>query len=132
MVTAASVNSNMNTVPYTITMGGQDKVYVPVRPVNVVYTQLDHVAGVPAKGNQSGVTVSKAQILNSLIDQLVTMNAAPKISSTKDRPLTVEEIEALITDFKHRLEEAIQTAQTTGYGLSGAAPQPGALFSIVA
>ena len=130
MVTAASVNSSINTVPYSMTMSGRDKVYVPVRPVNVIYTQFDHVAGVPAKGNQSGISVSKAQILNSLIDQLVSMNALPKIDSTKDKPLSSNQIDSMITEFKSKLETAIQTAESTGYGLSGAAPQPGALFSI--
>lgn len=130
MVTAASVNTSMNTVPYTVTIGGHDKVYVPVRPINVIYTQFDHVAGVPAKGNQSGVTVSKAQILNSLIDQLITMNALPKVDSSKEKPLDVTKIDKMIADFKQKLETTIQTAQSSGYGLSGAAPESGVLFSI--
>ena len=131
MITAAeSVNMNMSSVSCEVTAGGQNKVYVPVRPMNVVYTQLDHVAGVPTRENQGGVTVSKAQILNSLIDQLLTMDAFPETDSSKNKPIDPNAIDEMIDKFKHLLETTIQAAHRNGYGLAGVAPQPGVLFSI--
>jgi hypothetical protein len=50
---------------------GSGKLFVPVQPSMVVYAQFDHISGVPSTSGQ-GVRVSKIQILNTLIDQLVT------------------------------------------------------------
>jgi len=130
MITAASVNNSLPTVSYSsVASGNNDKLYVPVKPVNVVYTQFDHVAGVAAKPNQAGVTVSKVQILNSLIDQLVSMKAFPKVDSD-DLMLDDKKIDVLIDSFQNKLQTTIQTAQATGYGLAGATPDVGALFSL--
>lgn len=134
MISATAVNNSIQSVSYnSISSGmqnGTDKVYVPVKPSNVVYTQFDYVSGVAAKPNQAGVTVSKVQILNSLIDQLVSMKAYPKIDSSKDFPLDDKRIDVLIDSFQTKLQTTIQTAQATGYGLAGATPEPGVLFTV--
>lgn len=134
MISATAVNNSIQSVSYnSISSGmknGTDKVYVPVKPSNVVYTQFDYVSGVAAKPNQAGVTVSKVQILNSLIDQLVSMKAYPKIDSSKDFPLDDKRIDVLIDSFQTKLQTTIQTAQATGYGLAGATPEPGILFTV--
>ena len=90
----------------------------------------DEVAADWDDGIEEDEAVRDRVHVNSLIDQLVSMNALPKIDSTKDKPLSSNQIDSMITEFKSKLETAIQTAQSTGYGLSGAAPQPGTLFSI--
>lgn len=134
MISATAVNNSIQSVSYnSIASGmqnGTDKVYVPVKPSNVVYTQFSYVSGVAAKPNQAGVTVSKVQILNSLIDQLVSMKAYPKIDSSKDFPLDDKRIDVLIDSFQTKLQTTIQTAQATGYGLAGATPEPGVLFTV--
>ena len=46
------------------------KLYVPVAPALVGYSQFKHVAGVAAGKGQSGVNISKISILNALIERL--------------------------------------------------------------
>ncbi|MBQ0050686.1 MAG: hypothetical protein KBT11_01325, partial [Treponema sp.] len=63
----SAVSLNVNSYSYNaIASGGSGKLYVPVKPSNVIYSHFEHVAGVAAKPNQQGVSISKIQILNSL------------------------------------------------------------------
>jgi hypothetical protein len=59
-------------------IGGAGKLYVPVSPSQVVHAQFDHVAGIPAS-NGEGVSISRIQILNTLLDQMVNANAFPEL-----------------------------------------------------
>ena len=125
MVNSLAVNS----YSYNSVVSGGSKLYVPVKPAMVIYSQFDHVAGVAAKPNQQGIPVSKVQILNSIIDQLSSIKASPKLE-VKNGEMTDKQLDVLIEHFQTKLQTTIQTAQATGYGLAGAAPQAGALFSI--
>ena len=49
------------------------KLYVPVNPASVIYSQFDHISGVASSIPEQGVSVSKIQILNSLLHQLISM-----------------------------------------------------------
>ena len=132
MISAFSVNASMPSVSYrsAIISSGLEKIYVPVRPSNVIYTQFDHVAGVAARPNQAGVTVSKVQILNSLIDQLVSMKSNPVNAKKAVQEMPAKQIDVLINDYQAMLKTTMQMAQATGYGLSGATPSTGVLFAI--
>ncbi len=121
---------SVNDYTYNSVVSGNGKLYVPVKPVNVIYTQFDHVSGVAAKPNQQGVSVSKAQILNSIINQLVTMKSEQNLNNFGDIQEDAPDIDALISDFKAQLQVKLQTAQETGYGLAGATPNLGVLFAI--
>lgn len=125
MVTSLGINN----YSYNNVISGSSKIYVPVKPAMVIYSQFDHVAGFAAKPNQQGVSVSKVRILNSIIDQLSTMKANPKLDF-KNSDLSEKQLDVLIDQFQSKLQTTIQTAEATGYGLAGATPQPGALFSL--
>ncbi|MBQ6780789.1 MAG: hypothetical protein IJP62_06110 [Treponema sp.] len=111
---------------FTSGIGG--KLYVPVKPSSVVYAQFDHISGFPAKSNQNGVSVSKIQILNSLINQLVTMKNTPKVQP--DVNMSNDQMDAMIKNYQEQIQTSMQMSQATGYGLAGVAPQSGALFSV--
>lgn len=124
------INSlGINSYTYNNVVSGTSKLYVPVKPAMVIYSQFDHVSGVAARPNQQGLPVSKVRILNSLIDQLHTMKANPKVN-VKDGEFTDKQLDVLIEHFQTKLQTTIQTAQATGYGLAGAAPQVGMIFSL--
>ena len=108
--------------------GSGGKLYVPVKPSSVVYAQFDHISGFAAKSNQSGVSVSKIQILNSLINQLVSMKKAPKIQP--DVNLPSDQMDAMIKNYQGQIQATMQMAQATGYGMAGVAPQAGALVNV--
>ncbi len=128
--------TNMNSLnAYSYSMAGirtTNKLHVPVQPAMVIYTQFEHVSGYADKTNPSaGVPVNKVHILNSLIDQLIAMKQKPAVikqmTQTDDAQLDV-----LIETFETQLHTALSAAQTNPFVLSGAQPQAGAVFNIVA
>jgi len=108
--------------------GAGGKLYVPVKPSSVVYAQFDHISGFPAKSNQNGVSVSKIQILNSLINQLVSMKKTPKVQP--DVNMTSDQMDAMIQNYQGQIQASMQMAHATGYGMAGVAPQTGSVFNV--
>lgn len=121
--------SNMSPYSYNISSSGASgKLYVPVNPSAVIYAQFNHISGVAAHEGQHGVSVSKIQILNTLIDNLSRIKAEPVDQRTTK--MTNEEADALIESYQQQIEQTIQAAKTAPYLLAGARPDTGALFSI--
>ncbi len=124
---------SLNAYSYNgIVSGGSPKLHVPVQPASVIYAQFDHVSGFAAKANQAGISVSKIHILNSLLNQVISMRTSPKpeIPKPDTSNLTQSQLDSLIKDYSKQVTSSIHTAQATGYGLAGAMPEPGAVFSL--
>ena len=74
--------------------------------------QFEHVSGYASKSNpDSGISVSKINILNTLIDQLV------KIQSDTTKPklptdLTDSQVDILIKDYQDKIQTALNVAKT--------------------
>ena len=109
--------------------GSGNKLHVPVKPSSVIYAQFDHVSGFAARANQRSVPVSKIQILNTLINQLISMKSAPKVVQDT-AGMSESQMDVLIKDYQGQIQTSVALAQNTGYGLAGVAPETGALFSI--
>jgi len=123
---------SLNAYSYNgVVSGSSGKLYVPVQQSAVIYAQFDHVSGFAAKTNQNGISVNKIHILNSLLNQVISMRTSPKMEAKPDTStLTENQVDNLIKNYQDKVQSSIQMAQTTGYGLAGAAPQPGAIFSL--
>ena len=128
MVYNISLNAQMYNSQFS---AGASKLFVPVNPSAVVYAQFDHISGVAARQGQTGVSVSKIRILNTLIDQLVIMK---RDKSIKQTPQAASEatIDARIQNYQKEIRSLVKLAQSNPYILTGAAPESGALFSIAA
>ena len=126
---------NLNAASYrTIFTAGTSsgRLCVPVKPGLVKYAQLSYVHGTAAKEGQRTVSLDRIHILNSLIDQLVSMNkkALDKDSVTA---LSDEQKDALIKSYEEQIHSAIALAQQPQtYGLAGLMPEAGALVNITA
>lgn len=129
MVNGISLNASNFNYSGVISNAGHGKLYVPVSQQNVIYAHFDHVTGVAAKPNQQGVSISKIQILNSLLNQLISMKNQPKINVAPEN-MDDSQLDALIQSTQSKIQTNIQVAQATGYGLAGVAPQTGAVFSL--
>lgn len=113
----------------TISSGG--RTYVPVKPSQFGYSQFQYVAGYPARNGQEGVSVDKIKILNTLIDQLVTMkqkNIQPKISARGE--ISDEQINSLINQYQQQIQNVVAIAENMPY--KPAMPQSGAVLNLVA
>ena len=129
MVNGISLNANNFNYSGIVSNGGHGKLYVPVAQSNLIYAHFDHVTGVAAKPNQKGVSISKIQILNSLLNQLISMKNQPKPNIAPEN-MDDSQLDALIQSTQSKIQTNIQVAQATGYGLAGAAPEAGAVFSL--
>ncbi|WP_407428150.1 hypothetical protein [Treponema sp.] len=124
------ISLNASSYNYSgLVSSGHGKLYVPVSQSNVIYAHFDHVTGVAAKPNQQGVSISKIQILNSLLNQLISMKNQPKVNVSPEN-MDDSQLDALIQSTQSKIQTNVQIAQATGYGLAGAAPQAGAVFSL--
>jgi len=129
MLNGISLNANSFNYSGVVSSSGHGKLYVPVAQSNVIYAHFDHVTGVAAKPNQQGVSISKIQILNSLLNQLISMKNKPKLDA-KVEEMSDSQLDALIQSTQSKIQTNVQIAQATGYGLAGAAPEAGAIFSL--
>lgn len=131
------MTSMHNLSPYSyngIASGGATgKLYVPVSPSSVIYAQFDHISGVAAKSGQRGVSISKIQILNTLIENLSKIKTTAKTNPVvKETHLSDEQVDVLIKNYQQQIKQAVTQAQATPSILAGVKPQAGALFSIEA
>lgn len=119
---------NFNAIQYSnLSSQGVGKLYLPVSKSALLYSHFDHVSGVAARSGQSGVSISKLQILNSLIDR------ASSITSTKPTAKAVESLsEKSVDSLIKNLHQQIQNASKVSYIMNGAQLVPGELFSIQA
>lgn len=84
-------------------------VSVPVSPRVMVYTQFDHVKGVPTSGSQ-GVSVSRVAILNRLLKQLHRLQRQAGIKEQNNQTThfnenNIEEnIQRVSAEIKERME----------------------------
>ncbi|MGI5070266.1 hypothetical protein HRO26_03875 [Treponema pectinovorum] len=115
-----------------IVSGSNNKIYVSVNPSAVIYSQFEHISGVASHGSDAGVSVSKIQILNSLINQLITMRNEPKVNLKDDNSLNESQVETLIKNYQEQIQKEIDKASITGYGLAGVAPEAGQILSFTA
>lgn len=119
---------NLNPYSYPISANGlSGKLFVPVNPTAVIYAQFDHISGIAARNGQHGVSLSKIQILNTLIENLSRIKSSP--DTQKVLQVSEEQADALITNYQQQIAQAVQASQTA-FALNGARPSAGALFSI--
>ena len=111
---------NLNPYSYG---AGASKLFVPVQKSALLYSHFDHISGVAAKNGQDGVSISKIQILNTLIERLSAIKSEPKKSFSN---ISNESAEQLIKNYQAQIKQAVQT---TPQLLAGARPQAGELFS---
>lgn len=119
---------NLNPYSYNVSSSGASgKLFVPVNPSSVIYAQFNHISGIAAKEGQHGVSISKIQILNTLIDNLSRIKSNP--NTQKAIQISEEQADALIKNYQQQIEQTVRTSQAA-FMLSGARPSAGALFSI--
>ncbi len=108
------------------------KLYIPVSPSMVGYTQFEHVRGVASDSPSGGVNISKIKILNTLIDRLIDMKQQPTMVKPEGE-MSDAQVDALIKDYQNQIQNTVSIAQANPYALSGASTgSAGALFSIAA
>ncbi len=116
---------NMNAFSYSaLSSGGSGKLYVPVNKSALLYSHFSHVSGVATQNNQSGVSISKIRILNSLIENL-TSSKNVAAEQEKITHMSDEQVDVLIQKY----QKQIQQAAASQYIMPGSQIQAGLIFS---
>ncbi len=119
---------SINSAYTNVSSSNAAKLYVPVSKSVVLYSHFDHVSGFVAKNGQNGISISKIQILNTLIDHLSSIKSGKIPAAVKNS--TPEQIDSLITNYQTQIRQAVKAADSVPNGVAGARPEPGVLFSI--
>lgn len=127
-----SAGITLNASSYkTLFSSGAGNLCVPVKPSAVIYSQFSYVRGTAASSEQITVPIDKVRILNTLINQLVSMKKS-NVSPNQDfSEMTEEQKDELIKTYEKQIQQTISLAsQTGGYGLSGVMLEAGTLLSL--
>ena len=106
---------------------------VPVKPSAVIYSQLDYVHGVSAGRGENGVPINRIRILNTLINQLVSMKKESSVQ--KDfGGLSEEQKDSLIKSYQQQIQNEVARVQSqpASYALAGLMPETGSVISVMA
>ena len=107
------------------------RTYVPVSASQFGYAQFEYVAGYPAPSGQQGISVDKIKILNTLIEQLVSMkqkNIQQPLTSRGE--MNDDQINTLIKQYQEQIKTVTATAENLPY--KPPMPQTGAVLNLVA
>lgn len=120
--------TNLNPYSYNVSSSGASgKLFVPVQPSAVIYAQFNHISGIAATKGQNGVSISKIQILNTLIENLSRIKGlqnAPK----KTVRITEAQADEMIQRFQKQIAQSVK-ANKTQLAAAASTPQAGVLFS---
>lgn len=120
---AVSMNPNYSNV----SSSSAGKLYVPVSASKLIYSNFDHISGYKAKSGENGVSISKIQILNTLIDHLSSIKGGKQPAAVKNT--TPEQLDSMIQNYQTQIRQAVKASEITPYALAGARPEAGVLFT---
>ncbi|GMO63148.1 MAG: hypothetical protein Ta2G_21910 [Termitinemataceae bacterium] len=80
---------------------------VPVAQASVIYSHFKHVSGVAASEGQSGASISKLKILDTLIDRLSQLKKSNSddVSFRIDRKGSDSRLDVLIEQFQNQIKQ---------------------------
>ena len=118
-----------------ISAGG--RAFVPVKASQVLYSHFKYVSGFAQAQGQSGMSIDKLRILNSIIDQLVSMktNEAQKAKLTESAAAQIEseisenQIDGLLDYYHNQIKNTMIQTENIGYGGN---PLPAAVLDLTA
>ena len=128
MVPAVISNNSIPGIGYVINASEKGKIALPVEPSALVYSQFEHVSGVPAPEGIQGVAISKLNILDILIEQ---MNQIKKdAESAVPKPVPEDHLDALIEAFKAQIHDAAEAHAVMSY-IPAPLAETGAIFNLM-
>ena len=118
---------SLNAYSYSSSVHAGGKVRVPVNHQYVVYSQLEHVAGVAADKNQSRINITKVQILNTLLSNMSKTNQQPQAGSQQ---LNDAQVDSLLKQVSEQIQKSVTASNSTIFAVKTVVPQAGAVVNI--
>ncbi|MDR1177236.1 MAG: hypothetical protein LBK64_00260 [Spirochaetaceae bacterium] len=125
-----STGTAFPSVGYAISVAAGGRMSLPVAPSSYIYSQFEHVSGIPAPEGVRGITISRLKVLNTLIEQLqqIKKNPLPVPQNQGENPGD-ERIDALIEQYENQIRQAQAAHAAMPYKPAPEAPA-GAVFSV--
>ena len=128
---------NIGSIPfpsigYAITVSQGGRTSVPVNPSAYIYSHFKHVSGVPATEGESGVSINRLKIIDTLIEQIARLKKEPEPELSLSLDLQEQENDIRINELIEQYHRQVRDLQTASMGnpYALAAPQGGAIFNI--
>ena len=102
---------------------------MPVEPAQTIFAQYRHISGVAAGAGERTVSLSRVQLINSLLDGLRRVQSDAGLSESSGQGIGDAEANALIRDYAARLHEAL-AASPEAFGSLGGTASAGMIFNI--
>ena len=119
-------------IGYAISVSDSGRMSVPVAPSAYIYSHFKHVSGVPATDGESGVSINRLKIIDTLIEQISRMKQEPDpMVNMQEMDLEMENearINAMIEQY-HSQFQNIQAANANN-PYAPASPLTGMVFNI--
>jgi len=103
------------------------KMSIPVDSTSLVYSNFEHVTGIPAPKGSQGISINKLNLLDALINQInqVNSNGASLAGGLKNGS-----VDSVIENLVNQVRQAKADSAAMPYIPSPTA-QPGSLFSLI-
>ena len=102
MIPGMSSNNSVLNMMYMLNASMGGKLALPVAPASLIYSYFKNVSGVPAAEGNNGVTITKLNILNVLIEQMNQFRKTSGIAA----PLSDDSIDAMIDSYRTQITMA--------------------------
>ena len=123
MIYGVMSDNSISSLGFALKVPAGEKAALPVAPSSVIYSHFKHVTGVPAAEGVHGVTISKLNILDALIEQ---MNRINKPAFRPDAGTPEDRLDAMIDSYYSQILKAGET-DAAPYAQ---AAEKGVLFSL--
>jgi len=120
-------NISIPTIGYTMTQSS--KMSLPVDPSSLLYSHFEHVSGIPAPKGTQGVSISKLNLLDVLIEQMNKIKSGSTVVSSASA-IPEDRLDALIEGYENQIRQAKVASADMPYKPSPSAPS-GVLFSLI-
>ena len=104
------------------------KMSLPVNPASLVYSHFEHVSGIPASKGDEGISISKLNLLDVLINkvnEIKTTNYLPNTASA----ISENSFEGIVENFNNQIRLAKDYSASLPYTEPQDIPQ-GVLFNM--
>ena len=106
------------------------KMSLPVNPASLVYSHFEHVSGIPASKEDEGVSISKLNLLDVLINKVNEIKETNYLPNTASA-ITENSFEGIVENFNNQIRQAKDSGASLPYTKPQDTPN-GVLFNMFA
>jgi len=120
-------NISIPNLSYSMPQG--TKMSLPVDSASLIYSHFEHVSGIPVQNGTQGVSISKLNLLDVLIEQMNKVKGGSPVSVMAEE-ISGGSLDKLIEGYNNQIRQAKAASTIMPYIPSPGTPS-GALFNLI-